>query len=46
LGKIQERGGEAATLGEPREILAVPMIAMCVIVIRVVVPEPLRQNMV
>lgn len=38
LDEIQERGGEAATLGKPGKILAVPVITMGVVVIGVVVP--------
>jgi hypothetical protein len=38
LIEIQERGGKAATLGKPRKILAVPVIAIGVVVMWVVVP--------
>jgi hypothetical protein len=38
LVEIQKRGRKAAALGEPREVLAVPMITMLVVVIWIVIP--------
>jgi hypothetical protein len=42
LFEIEQRRRKATLAAEPREILAVPVVALSIVVVRIIVPKPLK----